>query len=148
MADIKQAFITKALTEYNERSKRSITLLAQKLKVGITNEGIKSIAYQVAASGAGAVSKLSFKDYLRMVDMGAGRGHPLGGLKSTLVTLQASNRSGIAKVKDNTRRPKKIYSKAVYGNLTWLQNQLLYGYTQEAKDALIKELQQNGSNLS
>jgi len=114
---------------------------AKRAGIGVTGEGLQSLAYQVAQSGEGAVSKLSFHEYLRMVDMGAGRGHPLGGLKSTLVTLQASNKSGFAQTKDNVRKPKTfLYSKTAYGNLTGLQNELLYGYTEEAIATLKEEL--------
>ena len=74
--------------------------------------------------------------------MGAGRGHPLGGLKSTLVSLRSQNKTGIALSKDNVRKPKKIYSKPAYGNITWLQNELLYGYTEETIAALKQEMEQ------
>lgn len=144
----KQAFIAKALHTFNERVMAAMRIVAKRKGIGVTNEGIQSLAYQVAAAGEGAVSKLSFKEYLRMVDMGAGRGHPLGGLKSTLVILQSRNKSGFSQVKDNTRKPKTfLYSKIAYGNLTGLQNELLYGYTEEAIAMLKQELQQpiNGS---
>lgn len=146
--DVKQTFIVRALTEYNERTTRAMKVLAQKLKVNATGEGVKSIAYTVATSGSGAVSNLSFKEYLRFVDMGVGRGHPLGGLTQTKVTLQAQNKSGLAFKKDTTFRAKKMYSKPAYGNLTILNNQLLYGLNEEVKENIIKELQQNGSNIS
>lgn len=138
---MKQAFITKALNTFNQRIIDTMRVAFKRAGVGVTNEGVQSLAYQVANSGEGAASKLSFKEYLRMVDMGAGRGHPLGGLKTTLVTLQASNKSGFAQVKDTTRKPKTfLYSKIAYGNLTGLQNELLFGYTEEAIALLKQEL--------
>jgi hypothetical protein len=147
--DVKQTFITRALTEYNERTSRAMKVLAQKYKVGVTGNGVRSIAYTVAASGSGAVSNLSFKEYLRFVDMGVGRGHPLGGLAKTKVVLQAQKREGEAFVKDRTFKPRKMYSKPAYGNLTILHNQVLYGYTEEARNSIINELKQaNGNNIS
>lgn len=139
---MKQAFISRALNTFNTRVIAQMQIAAKRAGIGVTGEGLQSLAYQVAASGEGAISKLSFKEYLRMVDMGAGRGHPLGGLKSTLVTLQASNKSGFAQTKDNVRKPKTfLYGKIAYGNLTGLQNELLYGYTEEAIAALKEEMQ-------
>lgn len=144
---MKQAFIAKALNTFNTRVITAMQIVAKRKGIGVTGEGLQSLAYQVAAQGEGAVSKLSFKEYLRMVDMGAGRGHPLGGLKSTLVTLQASNKSGFAQTKDNTRKKKTfLYSKITYGNLTGLQNELLYGFTEEAIHLLKQELQQQNIN--
>ena len=116
-------------------------IAARRLGIGVSGEGISSIAYRAAAQGNGAASQMSFKEYLRMVDMGAGRGNPLGGLRSMKVSLQDSNKEGMALVKKK-RRPKKFYSKIVYGNLTWLQNNLLYGYTKETVDMLKKEMEQ------
>ena len=74
--------------------------------------------------------------------MGAGRGHPLGGLTAVTVTLQASRKKGLAQVADRIRKPKKIYSKIVYSRVPYLHNRLLYGYTEETIALLKQELQQ------
>ncbi len=141
---MKQAFISKAVNTYHTRVIAQMQTIAKRAGIGVTGEGLRSLAYQVAASGEGVVSSLSFHEYLRFVDMGAGRGHPLGGLKSTLVTLQSRNKSGFAQTKDNVRKPKTfLYSKIAYGNLTGLQNELLYGYTEEAIAVLKEELEKN-----
>jgi len=104
---------------------------------------INSISYKVLQNGGGALGQLSFNDYLRFVDMGVGRGHPLGGLASTTVALQASKKVGLAQVKDNVRKPKKIYSKPVYGELGFLYGKLLYGFTEETIAVLKAELEAN-----
>ncbi len=146
---MKQAFITKAVTEYHVDLINTMRVVAKRNNIGVTDEGINSLAFQIAQSGDGVVSKLKFNEYLRMVDMGAGRGHPLGGLKSTLVVLQSKNKSGIALTKDNTRKRKTfLYSKLAYGKLTGLQNKLLYGYTEEAIALLKKELQSQPNNTT
>jgi hypothetical protein len=144
MADeIKIAFIERALRQYNAAVEKDMKAAAARLKVGATGEGIKSIDTIVSMKGAGGAAMIRFKEYLRMVDMGAGRKHPIGGLKQTVVSLKAQEKKGLAFAKDNTRKPKKIYSKTAYGNLTYLQNKLLYGLTEEAVQSLKKELSQN-----
>ncbi len=138
---LKEAFITKCLTQYNEEVITAIKIAAKRAGVGVTGEAINSLSYQVYQQSAGGRSELTFKEYLRFVDMGAGRSHPLGGLKSTKLALQSKNKVGIAQVKDKVRKPKKIYSKIAYGKLGFLQSQLLYGYTEEAIEAIKKEMQ-------
>ena len=137
-------FQLQCLQEYNESVIATMKIAAKRAGVGVTNDGIESLAYQAAKRGEGAYSNLSFKEYLRMVDMGVGRGHPLGGLTTMKVTLQASHTSGLAQVKDKVRKAKKIYSKVAYGKLTYLQNKLLHGYTEETI-AMLK-LQMQNSN--
>lgn len=141
MADLKQTFILRCLNEYLQRSAKAMAMAMLKMKVGKSGEGLKSITYKALQSGGGAIGSLSFKEYLRMVDMGAGRGHPLGGLMAMKVTLAASNREGFSQVKDRIRKPKKFYSKPAYGELSMLYNSLLYGYTEETIEQLKKEMQ-------
>lgn len=138
---LKATFVQKSLANYMEDVIATMKIAAARAKVGVTDEAIKSLAYKAFQEGAqGGHASLSFKEYLRMVDMGAGRGHPLGGLAATTINLQASNRKGLAQVKDKGRKPKKIYSKIAYGKLTHLQNQLLYGYTEETVAMLKAEM--------
>lgn len=139
--DLKTTFIQKSLAEYMQRVSTAMRIQAQRMKIGVTDEGIKSLSYQAMAMNGGGHATLTFREYLRMVDMGAGRGHPLGGLTTMRQTLQSTNKTGFVQVKDKTRKPKKFYSKTTYGNLTWLQNQLLYGYTEETIAVLKKEMQ-------
>lgn len=115
---------------------------AQRMKIGVSNEGLQSLSYQALQLGSGGTARLSFKEYLRMVDMGAGRGHPLGsltGMKANLLTSKFDGETILTRNK--IRKPKKFYSKSVYGNLTWLENQLLYGFTEETIDSLKKEME-------
>jgi len=145
MADLKTAFILQSLNQYNERAISEMRAAMKRAGVGVSEEGYNSLAYKAFQQGQGAYSNLSFKEYLRFVDMGAGRGHPLGGLTAVTVALQASKKKGLSQVADKVRRPKKIYSKIVYGNLGYLYSKLLYGYTQEAIDALKTQLEQNNN---
>lgn len=136
--DLKLTFVLKCLQDYNEQVIDAFKRSAARQKVGVTGEGILSLAYTAVQQGGGAASSLNFNEYLRMVDMGAGRGHPLGGLRSMKKTLQSKNKTGKVLVKDRMRPPKKIYSKTAYGKLNWLINELLYGYT-ETTIAVLKE---------
>lgn len=142
---MRQEFVTKALQEYHQRVVSQMRAIAVRKKIGVTNEGINSLAYQVYSSGQqGGRSSLSFREYLRFVDMGVGRGHPLGGLKATVISLKSRRKKGIAQVKDNTRKKKTfLYSKIAYGNLGFLTNHLMYGYSEEAIQALKEELQKS-----
>lgn len=140
--DLKQTFIVQCLTEYMQSSKAAMEAAAQRLKVNVTGEGVKSIAYTAIQLQAGGTASLTFKEYLRFVDMGVGRGHPLGGLISVRKTLQASKLEGKAQVKDTVIKPRKMYSKVVYSNLNHLQGKLLYGYTEETIAMLKNQMQQ------
>jgi hypothetical protein len=138
--DLKLTFIQKTLADYMQQVTEVMQVAARRNKVNKTGEGMKSLAYTAIQQGAGGHATLSFKEYLRFVDMGVGRGHPLGGLTTMKVTLQSSNREGLAQVKDKVRKPKKIYAKPAYGRLGWMYNKLLYGYTEETIAMLKKEM--------
>lgn len=144
--DLKMTFIQKVLSEYGRESEAAMRNAARGMKIGVTGEGMQSIAYEAIQQGSGGTMRLSFKEYLRMVDMGAGRSHPLGGLSSMAATLEASNKTGLVQVKDKTRKPKKFYSKVVYGKLGWMYNKLLYGYTEETVAMLKKEIEEKSLN--
>lgn len=145
--DLKLTFTQNCLNEYMQRVADAMRLQANRLKVGVTDEGINSIAWQVIQSGGGTFGNLKFKEYLRFVDMGVGRGHPLGGLTSMKITLQSSSKNGMAQVKDKTRKAKKIYSPVVYGGLNHLIGKLSYGFTEETI-ALLKQNMQDGNTIA
>lgn len=146
--DLKVGFIQQVLAQYGRETAEMMRQTMRRLKVGETGEGYDSIAYEALQIAAGGTLKLSFKEYLRMVDMGAGRAHPLGGLAAMTVSLAAQRKTGMAQVKDKVRRPKKFYSKVAYGKLGWLYGKLLYGYTEETIELLKKGLTPDGSASS
>ena len=116
---------------------RAVQIDMQRRNIGKSGEAESSLSSTANENGG----RLSFREYLRFVDMGVGRSHPLGGLKRTKVALQASRQTGEILTKDNTRKAKKVYSKNAYGNLNWLQGKILYGYTEETIEMLKKELE-------
>lgn len=142
--DLKQTFILKCVQDYLQSVEVALQALIRRKNIGVTDDLVNSIRSRAYQAAAGASGDLLFKEYGRMVDMGAGRGHPLGGLAATKVELKASNTKGLALIKDKVRKPKKWYSPTVYGKLTYLQNKLLYGFTQEAIDQL-KQMQTHGA---
>lgn len=146
--DLKLTFIQKCTAEYMQSVIAAIKARASKLNVGVTNEGVNSLAYQVIAQNAGSKADLMFKEYLRMVDMGVGKSHPLGGLTVNKAVLQLSKNSGANIVKDNVRKPKKIYSKTAYGKLNYLIGKLSYGFTEETIALLKQNLTNNGNNIN
>ena len=141
MPDLKQTFIQRSLQDFLQAVEAAMVQSGHKNKIEID-----SVSYKILQNGGGALGQLSFNDYLRFVDMGVGRGHPLGGLKATSVALQASKKEGLALVKDNIRKPKKIYAKPAYSQLGHLTGKLLYGYTQETINALKAELESKDIN--
>ena len=138
--DLKMTFIQKCLTQYMEEVIDTMRVVMKRRGVEVTGDAYNSLAHKERQAGAGASADLIFKEYLRMVDMGVGRGYKLGGLKAMRVALAAQRKEGNVLVK-KSRKPKKIYSPIAYGKLTWLQNRLLYGYTEETIAMLKKELE-------
>lgn len=114
-----------------------------------TGEGLQSVRGEEKPAGEGAQGKLIFNEYLRFIDMGVGRAHPLGGLTSTRTALKAAKQkqSGLRYTKDKARKPKKIYASVIYGNLGYLANKLRFGYTEEVQQQLKQELENNNNNL-
>ena len=138
--DLKQTFILNAVQQYITDCETAMKEMIRRQRIGVSDELLGSIRGTARLNGAGATGELLFKEYGRMVDMGAGRSHPLGGLAQTKVSLKSRQYEGTAFIKDKVRRPKKFYSPIVYGKLNYLQNRLLYGYTEEAIAALKEEL--------
>lgn len=139
--NLKLTFMVHALTQYYREGIEAMRLVMRRMKIEETGEGYDSFSFQVLQQGAGATSSLSFRQYLRFVDMGVGRAHPLGGLTSMRTTLQSSNRTGQQQVRSRGRKAKKLYSRVMYGKLNWLYNKLLYGYTEETIAQLKANLQ-------
>lgn len=142
--DLKQTFILKCVQDYLQSVEATIKEILRRKNIGVTEDLLNSIRSRASAAGNGATGELLFKEYGRFVDMGAGRGHPLGGLTTTKVALQSKQQQGLAFIKDNVRKPKKFYSPVIYGKLTYLQNKLLYGYTEEVI-ASLKQMQPSTS---
>lgn len=134
---MKTAFISAALAEYMRMTKDGMRSAMRRAGVGVTSAALNSLTDKVL----GNTAELNFKEYLRFVDMGAGKGQPLGGMKATKVALKASSTIGFSQQKNRGRKAKKVYSKPAYGNLSWLQGKILYGYSEETIAMLKKELE-------
>lgn len=144
--DLKLTFIQKSMTEYMAIVKRNMIVAADKLKAVKSGAGKASINSVTQTAGQSVTGKLTFKEYLRFVDMGVGRGHPLGGLMSVRVELASRKGGGNKLVADRTFKPKKIYATVAYSQLTPLYNRLIYGFTEETIEMLKNEIQSENAN--
>ena len=159
--ELKLSFIQRALADYGQRVVAAMRREIKTQKVEDTRELLNSLSYEVykKASADGGLT-LSFAEWGRFVDMGASRGHPAGSVKATGEALDRATKRVRKKKRDaggrflpgkskkdppGVRKPRKIYSPVVYGNLTGLYGDLLYGFTDAVKDSIKKELLQNGT---
>lgn len=141
--DLKLTFINKALTDYMKEVSAAMEAAIQKTDAIDTKTLLQSIHYKVYQQTAQGNADLSFAEWGRFVDMGVGKGHPLGGIKnmSKLIERQTGKR------KAKKRKPKKIYSPIVWGKLNGLYGDLSYGFTEETIASLKKELTNNGQSV-
>lgn len=146
--DLKQTFVLKSVQQYFDNVEAAMHLFIARSKMTDTGALKQSIKSHTSLSGGGVSGKLQFHEYGRFQDMGVGRGHPLGGLKSTRISLQASNTVGEAMIRDRTRKPKKFYSPIAYGNLGWLMGKLLHGYSDEVIEMLKREMTNGNSGTA
>lgn len=135
--DLKQTFILRAVQNYLDILMVALPAALKRKKIGVTDDLLNSIRTQASKSGSGAIGKLIFDESGRMIDMGVGRGNPLGGLKAVRETLLSTRQTGTY-LKAQGRKPKKWYSPVAYGKLGILENELMYGFTEEVKNELLK----------
>ncbi len=104
----------------------------QKMKIGVTDELLRSLSYQVFNSSGlnDGEYQLSFLEYGRMVDMGSSRGVKHGIAENA----RAYRKAGEQKM----RKAKKFYSRTTYGGISRLMNSIINGY-QPAIAETIKE---------
>lgn len=123
-------FINEELEEWARWIDGKLREKFQKMKIGVTEELINSLAYQVFNSSGlnDGEYQLSFLEYGRMVDMGAGRGSK----HSITDNAKAYRDAGEKKM----RKPKKFYSKTTYGGLNRLMNSIINGYQPAIIDTL------------
>lgn len=136
---VKDTFVEMALKEYMRMTIKGMQHAFRKAKVGVTNQALQSLDDKVA----GNAGELIFREYLRFVDMGVGKGQPLGGLKMMKAVLKSSPQKGFTLEKNRGRKAKKVYSKVAYGNLSWLQGKILFGYSEEAIRLLKENMEGN-----
>lgn len=124
---VELAFIEEELRRFNVDIERSMRQAMRALGVGVTDEGYQSIKAELLTKVS---TQLSFHEYLRMRDMGAGRGSKLGISNDSTI----ANRTG--------RKPAQIYSKPVYGHLPRLVQNLVSNLTEETITRLKNQLTQ------
>jgi hypothetical protein len=134
--DLKIAFVQKALADYMAGVIAAMRRKIMKTDARVTDELLNSFAFQTFQRDAEGNANLSFSEWGRFIDMGFGRGHPLGGIQATSDTLK--EKSG--------RKPNKIYSPIAYGKLDGLIGDLMYGFTEETIAVLKQQIE--GNNVS
>lgn len=147
MGDVKQRYIEQALAEYLHSVERVMDVVLSKSATD-TGDLKNSISSQVSKlTTAGGTAELKFKDYGRFIDMGVGKGHPIGAAAKNrdMVVLATNGKIRNAKA---VRKPVKFYSKIVYGKLNGLMQDLLYGLTEETIEKLKNELQHGNNNAN
>lgn len=143
--DLKTTFVQKALNEYMDRVISAMMVVLAREKKIDTSYLKNSLSYFAAKRKEGTVASLIFAEYGRFVDMGVGRAHPLGGLANMKIALFAKSKQGFVHGSRRKREPVKWYSRIAYGNLSYLQGKILFGYSQETIAMLKKELESGGS---
>ena len=132
--DLKLAFVHRCLTDYMQSVIKAMKRSIIKKDARVTDELLNSFAYAVYQQNAHGNADLKFAEWGRMVDMGVGRGHPLGGIKATSSLI----------AEKGVRKPKKIYSPIAYGHLNGLIGDLMYAFTEETK-AILKQQLEDGN---
>lgn len=126
--DLQYKFIRTRLQGY--LSDVASTMQVQMDRDGVQGTGLRgSISSRITGDDSVQVGELIFDESGRFLDMGVGKGHPLGGVKQTKAAMGKKGRKP-------GRKRKVIYSAIAYGKLNFLENQLLHGYTEEAISAL------------
>ena len=129
----KLKFIDNELHQWADWIDKKLREKFTKMDIGVTDELLNSLGYQVfnkSGLNDGQYS-LSFLEYGRMLDIGAGRGS----------SQRISNaRNAYKEASENKiRKPKKWYSKTTYGGLNRLINALINGY----QPAIINTVKEN-----
>lgn len=141
---IKQAFIQQSLQDYQRRVVQRMRQAVTQRKAKKTGDLKNSITGSASATGNSGTASIKFKEYGRFVDMGVGRGHPLGGMAALQQNLILAS-GGEKRNAKSPRKAKKIYSKVAYGQLGTLMSDLAYGYTQETINQIKSQLQPNST---
>lgn len=121
---------------WSERTKRVLLYELGKHKIGISKDLEKSLEEKVFTSGTDIISQLSFLTRGRFVDMGAGR-RPKLEARSAKLGPYRSKFEGSRK----GRKPKKWYTRALYGRLNDLQGVLGYKMMEQAIEAIKENIE-------
>lgn len=130
MENLKLGFIAECLRNYAQNVKQAMAREITRQKAIESGALLKSISYRIYQQNADGNTAISFAEWGRFLDMGVGKGNPLGSPAKTLDIVEARR-----------RKPKKIYSPIAYGHLNQLMGDLSHGFTEETIARLKSELQ-------
>lgn len=127
----KLLFIQNTLYEWGQKLIDELKQRLKELDIQATGDLLKSLSYQVfqASEYSQGEIHISFAEWGRMVDMGAGRAPKIESVENN---LQHFNQN---------RKPQKFYSKTAYGLLNLLISNISHGFQDEIIDKLKNSLQ-------
>jgi hypothetical protein len=131
-----QDFIYEQLADWGAELEDKLRAQLQSMNIGVTGELLRSLSYQVIQTPGddSARIEISFAEWGRMVDMGAGRGHKIGGVEGARNAILNKSR------KLNGRPAKKFYSKTAYGMLGRLAYRIENNYTEAVIASVVGQL--------
>lgn len=137
-AQQRQAFIREELEWFDGYLMPELVKALKKRKIGVTEELLQSLAGKILDPGSGFDGgyELRFLTSGRFVDMGAGRGYSKGiaSLQSRADKIyELTARKNLPK-----RKPKKWYSKTVYGIMDRLLMRLVSNYEEQLIKPILK----------
>lgn len=134
--EIKKEFIRQSLNRGGQLMLGDMVKSINKLDLIDSQQLIGNIRFKVDTGSQDYDGRLSFSfpRHGRFQDMGAGR---------SSTDQMMDELSFLGKPRRSIKRvPRKWYTRNVYGNLNTIINSLMHGYTEEAKAAIKKQLEQ------
>jgi len=134
---VRNLFIEEKLHAWGKDLNNNLVYQLNKKKLVDTEDLRDSISFKDANINKNMALAFSFLDYGRFQDMGVGAGAGKFENVETNATAYGINN------KRKKRRPKKWYTRTVYGMLNDLRTTLMFGFSDQIKARLAKELIQS-----
>lgn len=128
--DVKLKFIAESLNEYFVAVEEEMSKRINDSNAKESGQLLRSLSHKVYQQQAQGNGNLNFAEWGRFLDMGVGRGHPLGGVGASSKKLRGKKNKKKTK-QVGKRFANKIYSPVVYRQLNGLIGRLAYGFTEE-----------------
>ena len=139
MDTIKLAFIDKMLNRYGSEVGTAMRrAIRQQVDPNSSGSLKNNISHRVFTNANTSTMELSFPIQGRYIDMGVGKGHPIG--SKNLVQKAIKGKSGRTLKAKIGRKRQKVYAAVAYGKLGGLVGDLAYGLTQETINTIKEEL--------
>ena len=130
---IKKEFVKRELSRYARRVNELFLSSINKLHLIDESDLLGNIRWQYSNSEGDGSVEFTFPAHGRFQDMGAGRGYKLG----VRVVEDVRTNENVYK----KRKPKKWYTRNVYKGLGGLYAGLMYGFTEEIKAGIKRDIE-------